>query len=740
MIKRFIQKNRILILILTLALFLRFSGIYPGYPDIHPDESSSYATTVHLLYNFFMPDRFDYPAGVPFINAIIYVIFFIPFSILRIITTNLNLDTFISLVLNPHNFFIAHKDAIFGNRDIYAMYWTRYITAAFGVGTVFLLYIVGKKLFNKEVGLFAAFFLAVNYLHVLRSHFGLPDVYNGFFAVLSLYASALILEKNTTKRYLLAGFAAGMGFAIKYQIFALLPFIIVHLILTIKHKNIWYFFHKNAFYAAFVFIATFLVINPYYLLNIDNAIHMNKQDVLRYRMGDLMLRPYPYFYLYYWGIDKLPSIMVVLGVIFMFLKSKLRFALVFPFAFVFMFFMTYYSQGGIFTRNFATVMPYLMLFAGYGTYELFRLFKSKHTDIIKVLIVVFLIWVNSSPIQNSFILDKYYSEAWNETKLGEWLRDKLPKNTIVRNYQLFLHTVGGKAIKDKNIELRDWNYSKGPNSLAEFQQEGDFAILNTNPYQSITYWWRGYPQLYIGKDKVPSDFIQNGFYGLTVKELLNYTVFESYKPWQAHYNDNYIVFKIPEKPKQIGERIVYYSFDNQDQNIAIRGNFSFNPLKFSWTQSEGKKQKGALNVLPGQTVTSRLTLAPIKVEPGKLYTARGFIKNKLTPENKEPEGFLRIDFYGDSDQSTLDRLGISVAISNRAKMSGDWEEVSANAVAPPGAKYATVSFQFKGQQTTSFVDDIEFFEGNALPEEKFKEIPYIKSTIPIESIYYNTFI
>lgn len=739
---KLIKNNPVISLIVFIALVLRIYGIYPGYPDIHPDESSSYSTAVHLLYNFLKPDRFDYPAGVPFINALAYIIFFIPLYVLK--TIFFNFDAFFQFIFNPHNFFIQHKEAIFGNRDFYAMYWTRIITAVFGTASVLLLYIVGKKLFNKEVGLFAAFFLAVNYLHVIRSHFGLPDVYNGFFVLLSLYVSVLILEKNTTKRYLLAGLVAGMAFALKYQVFSLLPFITVHLILTIKKKNILYFFHPNAMLAALVFITTFLVINPYYLLNIDNAIRMNKQDIARYGMGHLGLRPFPYFYLFNWGIDKLPSLMVIFGIIVMFFRSTFRFFLIFPFAFVFMFFMTYYSQGGIFTRNFATVMPYLILFAGYGMYELLRFFKNKlkHRLAVRTIIVVLTVLINSSSIKNSLILDKYYSMPWNETKLGEWLRDKLPKNTVVRNYQLFLHTVGGLAVKDKNIVLEDWNYSKGPNSLAEFQKEGgDFAILNTNPYQSITYWWRGYPQLYMGKNNVPSDFIENSFYGLTIKEFSNYTVFETYKPWQAHYNDNYLVFKVPGKPKNIGARIAYFGYDKNDQDIKIRGSFDFNPIKFSWDRTEGKKQKGALFVKPGEMTTSRLALASIKVTSGKLYTVKGFIKNKPVTKDSENEGFLRIDFYGDNRESTLDRLGISVAVSNRAKANGNWEEVLGSAIAPKNAKYATVSFQFKGHQTlSSYVDDIEFFEMNELPDEKFKEVPYIKSTIPIESIYYNTFI
>ena len=144
-----IKKNPVISSIILLALFLRLYGIHPGYPDIHPDESTSYHTAINLLYNFLNPMRFDYPAGMPFINALIYAAFFIPISIVRIIFTNF--DALLQFGFNPIQFFTDYKEAIFGNRDFYAMYWSRAITAVFGAGTVLVLYLAGKKLFNKSV-------------------------------------------------------------------------------------------------------------------------------------------------------------------------------------------------------------------------------------------------------------------------------------------------------------------------------------------------------------------------------------------------------------------------------------------------------------------------------------------------------------------------------------------------------------------------------------------------------------
>lgn len=734
------MEKKIILSIFILALSLRLWGIYPGYPDIHPDESSSYATAVHLLYNFFKPDRFDYPAGVPFINVLAYVLFFIPIAVLKIIF--INADTFIQFIFSPHSFFIQYKEAIFGNRDFFAMYWTRAVTALFGAGTVLVLYVVGKKLFSKEVGLFAAFFLAVNYLHVIRSHFGLPDVYNGFFVTLSLYISVLILEKNTRNRYLFAGVVSGIAFALKYQVFSLLPFIIVHCIWTVRKKNIWYFFHKNAFYAAFAFIATFLIINPYYISNIEDAMRMNRQDILRYRMGEIFLRPYGYFYLYHWGIDRLPSIMVLVGIVVMLLKSSFRFIIVAPFAFVFMFFMTVYSQGGAFPRNFATVIPYLMLFAGYGMYIIFSFFKKISPSFAIVITVILLFWINYSSLKNSLILDQSYSQPWNVTKLAQWINDVLPKKTKLRHYQAFFPQLARDALAEKQIVLRDWSYDRGPNSLAEFQEEEtDFALLNTSTLQSITYWWRGWldPKLYLKYDTVPFDFIENDFYGLTIKELSNYTVFEAYKPWQAHHDNNYLVYKIPKKPLDLGKKIAGFSFDIQEDAWEVKGTFEGeSPIRVFWSSDEGYNNKGAI-IATSSGVRSRIASKAIPVKPGKLYSATGFIKTFRLVEG-ERDGFLRIDFYKDKKESTIKQIGIDVAISKRASASGEWEEVQVSMKAPKDAGFMTVSFQFKDAYFTSVLDDIKIYESEKIPEEPFKEVPIITPTIPIESIYYNSFI
>jgi hypothetical protein len=64
------------------------------------------------------------------------------------------------------------------------------LTAAFGVGTVLLLALLGSRLFSREVGFIAALFLAIAYGHVRESHFATTDVPLLFFVTASVAAGA----------------------------------------------------------------------------------------------------------------------------------------------------------------------------------------------------------------------------------------------------------------------------------------------------------------------------------------------------------------------------------------------------------------------------------------------------------------------------------------------------------------------------------------------------------------------
>lgn len=706
------------LIIFLLAIVLRYLGIFPGYPAMHPDEPTSYSTAIYMLGHSYKPDRFDYAAGMAFINAIVYKTIFLPIQLFRLFITQPGM-IFSYLKLDERSIDRSYE-FLFGNRWIYAMYWSRFIHATIGILTVILLYFTVKKIFNRPTAILAAGFLAVNYRHVLGGHFGLPDVINSFFALFALFAAAMLMEKRTLRRYIFVGIAAGLSFSIKYQFFAFFPLLFAHLYCVVKSRKISFLFHPYAWCALLAAVLTFLAINPYYPFNFREAMRRNDQDFRRYQMGVMYFRPYGFFYLFHWGIGELASIAVVIGAVIMFFKKLTKFLLIGLFPVIFLAFMTYFSNGGIYPRNFVTPMPYLMIFAGFAVYAIYdwmKRFRFRHAALIIGLVMI---GVNIKPAYNSFVLSINYQKPWNIKIFQQWLVDTLPANIKLRAYQLFLDDLGNNALKKKHVKFLSWDYSKGENSLAEFQEEGtDFAIIQLYSFQNITYWWRSFPKksMFFQND-IPYDYIMNSFYGLTLREFLPYTVAEIYKPWQALEEINYLMFKIPKRPQAIGKPLFQF---NQE---AINAWEPIDP--FGLGSGNG---------------TFRVSSAPFAVIPGKQYLISGLMKEDGDKEATY-DGYLRMDFYENREDFQKETMSLGVALSSRVIPNGQWEKKEFAATAPMGTHFATVSYQrFSPYLAYPLqVSNVEVFETEPSKEELFPEVPYIQSTIQYKDIFYASFL
>ncbi len=74
----------------------------------------------------------------------------------------------------------------------------RVITALFDVGTVWLVYRLGQRLYGESVGLLAAAFLALNVMHIQLAHFYTVDPFLTFFCVACLYFLLLSQPADTS--------------------------------------------------------------------------------------------------------------------------------------------------------------------------------------------------------------------------------------------------------------------------------------------------------------------------------------------------------------------------------------------------------------------------------------------------------------------------------------------------------------------------------------------------------------
>ena len=95
-------------------------------------------------------------------------------------------------------------------------FWARAVTAFIGTASVYVLYRAGLR-WGATVALLGAALFAVMPLHVRESHFVLTDVPTTFFVVLTLLLSLRAYEQPRLATFILAGAAAGLAAAAKYN-------------------------------------------------------------------------------------------------------------------------------------------------------------------------------------------------------------------------------------------------------------------------------------------------------------------------------------------------------------------------------------------------------------------------------------------------------------------------------------------------------------------------------------------
>lgn len=94
--------------------------------------------------------------------------------------------------------------------------WARAMTALLGTLTIVLVYRAGLRL-GVAAALFAALAMAFQPQHIRESHFALTDVPMTFFVVLTLVQSLSASQSPRPLEFLLAGIAAGLAAATKYN-------------------------------------------------------------------------------------------------------------------------------------------------------------------------------------------------------------------------------------------------------------------------------------------------------------------------------------------------------------------------------------------------------------------------------------------------------------------------------------------------------------------------------------------
>lgn len=105
----------------------------------------------------------------------------------------------------------------------------RWTSAILGALTVLPVYRIGERLWGRRAGLLAAAMLAVVFLHVRSSHYGVPDATAAFFSAMAAWYALRLAPGRRWRDHLLAGVFGGLALSAKLLVWPvlLLPALVV---------------------------------------------------------------------------------------------------------------------------------------------------------------------------------------------------------------------------------------------------------------------------------------------------------------------------------------------------------------------------------------------------------------------------------------------------------------------------------------------------------------------------------
>lgn len=139
----------------------------------------------------------------------------------------------------------------------------RALTGLADVGTLLLLFLLGKRIYGSAVGLLAAAFLAVNVMHIQLAHFFISDPFLTLFVVAALFALVASLQAKRPGIWLLLG-AAMVGLAVGSKFSAVMLMLPLTLAVGLVMREKWIRWLAISAVVAFL---SFALTNPFALLD-----------------------------------------------------------------------------------------------------------------------------------------------------------------------------------------------------------------------------------------------------------------------------------------------------------------------------------------------------------------------------------------------------------------------------------------------------------------------------------------
>ena len=477
--------------VLVVAFALRLWGIKQGLPYVYDvDEYGHFVPqAVAMFHHGLNPHYFINPPALTYFLHVVFGVWFgVLFGVLR---SGSHPSIAREFALHPDRFFLV----------------ARVTVALLGTASVWLLYLVGARLFNRALGLLASTVMAVAFLPVFYGHLALNDAPTLLPLTLSLLGAAGVLRRGRMLDYLLAGVGLGLAAATKYTAgVMILPLLAAGVAQyrdgAREHRRDVAIGTGVALVAA---LAAYLIANPYSLLDfhafraeLEVQSSYTEQSQASWIGGPQQGSFVYYLWSFTWGLGWIPALAALGGAVTIWRRDRRVGWMLVPVAVLYLLFLS--LQGRYFGRWLLPIFPIACLlaasfalevagWAGRRTPRLRTTFVALAVIALVVQGVVYSIhsglvlsrpdtrnltraWaVAHIPAGAKIVLEPVVPNAWLDKTGGDevahprWV--KFPALRVVLN-----PATGKPETANRTVELEDYERTLGPALIGYYEREG----------------------------------------------------------------------------------------------------------------------------------------------------------------------------------------------------------------------------------------------------------------------------
>jgi 4-amino-4-deoxy-L-arabinose transferase-like glycosyltransferase len=497
----------ILFLLIALNLFLNVYGNDWGLPSRwHSDEKV--ANVLHMLHERSIIDTRGYffqPTGYHFILGA----WLMPYLIFLKLT-DFPFEAFKEAASVSWTYMARQFPDFATNIYVYS----RTLSALLGAITVYMIFLLASKVYDRKIGIFSAAFLSVSMGFVGINHYAKYSSLVNFLIVLTLLFCIIALEKKVigeAKRYFyISTFLAGMATSVKFNAAILLMPISLTFVFSFVHfddrgKAVLF---RNLLLIMFtsgaLFILGFLVLTPSFLINFKDYFFMTKTLFAESSMRTMehnnvitFLIGYINYFIGLLTIIGVPIFILILsGMIFRF-SSRDRLSqkeiVVLSFIIAYWLIIIPISQN-IYPqiKYIIAIVPFLIIFAGKAISDIFN-FKKINFGL--KIFLFFFIFIYS--LIYTYSADLVFLKGDTRYASTKWIEENIPKrsrieiftqvhlicaDSILDDYEIIFLGRSSKGLSSDNLPR--WINIEGREQyikqLNKNDSSADYIIINLN--------------------------------------------------------------------------------------------------------------------------------------------------------------------------------------------------------------------------------------------------------------------